>query len=141
MIIVVTGAASGCKAMDGGGRVEPNIVFPSLPRTCRTLQRTWKPKVETIHVLLLLLLIIYTARASASLTFLKFFDQTREPIDKAGDISRILLSTKTLHLQATNFASLDGKIAENLTQFTICSSIYVGFFRKNFFFLNISEYM
>ena len=141
MIIVVTGA-SGCKAMDGGGRVKPNIVFPSLPRTCRTLQRTLKPKVETIHVLLLLLLTIFTARASASLRFLKFFDQSREPIDKAGDISRILLSTKTLHLQATNFASLDGTIvAENLTQFTICSSIYVGFFRKNFFFLNISEYM
>ena len=136
MILVVTGAASGCKAMDGGGRVKPNIVFPSLPRTYRTLQGTLKPKVETIHVLLLLLT-IFTARASASLTFLKFFDQTREPIDKAGDISRILLSTKTLHLQATNFASLDGKIAENLTQFTICSSIYVGFFRKNLFSLNI----
>ena len=134
MIIVVTGAASGCKAMDGGGRVKPNIVFPSLPRTCRTLQRALKPKVETIHVLLLLLT-IFTARASASLTFLKFFDQSREPIDKAGDISRILLSTKTLYLQATNFASLDGTIvAENLTQFTICSSIYVGFFRKNFYF-------
>ena len=139
---MVTGAASGCKAMDGGGRVKPNIVFPSLPRTCRTLQRALKPKVETIHVLLLLLLTIFTARASASLTFLKFFDQAREPIDKAGDISKILLSTKTLHLQATNFASLDGTIvAENLTQFTICSSIYVGFFRNIFFYLNISEYM
>ena len=37
-----------------------------------------------------------------------------------------------------NFSSLDGTIvAKNLTKFTICASIYVGFFRKYILLFNL----
>ena len=43
--------------------------------------------------LLLLLLTIFTVRADASITYLKFSDQTNEPIDQAGTMSVFSLSS------------------------------------------------
>ena len=98
---------------------------------------TAETKVTTFPTLLLLLLTIFTARADATITYLKFSDQKSQPIDQAGTKSVLLLCCclnslqEHSNLQATNYASLDDTIvAKNLTQFTICASIYVGFFRK-----------
>ena len=114
------------------------ITVEAKVNTVETKVNTVEAKVKLIpNLLILFLLLLISFRATKATSYLRFSDQTNEPIDQARVCFHFHLNffAKTFdqyhNLQATNFASLDGTIvAKNLTQFTICASIYVGFFRK-----------
>ena len=113
------------------------ITVEAKVNTAKTKVNTVEAKVKLIPKLILFLLLLISFRATAATSYLRFSDQTNEPIDQATVYFHFHLNffAKTFdqyhNLQATNFASLDGTIvAKNLTQFTICASIYIGFFRK-----------
>ena len=63
--------------------------------SAKTKVTTAETKFKTIPTLLLLLLTIFTVRANATITYLKFSDQKSQPIDQAGTKSILLLLSES----------------------------------------------
>ena len=101
-----------------GGRIKTSNTAETKVNTAETKVNTVEAKVNTVetkvntvatkvklvpNLLLLLLLTTFTVRATSAISYLKFSDQTSEPIDQAGTKSILSLSSEFIQ-QTLKFA-------------------------------------